>query len=185
MIKIVGIFFAFCAFFYSELALATPSPGAGWVQGLSATGQKVWFGPGYLTKSPTGPTGMGQAVWAAAVGGGAVSTAVAVPVGAGSVAAVALGTVSASTFINVVGSVLGGYWGAAAFVATVAIPAVSAYLLQAKVKPAPAAGSESFVISGELTGNCAITALTVTNATNSCKGNGFASGTPKTTVLAN
>lgn len=133
MKNIILLALAFLAFAFAQVSWAqSKSPGAGWVQGVSSTGQKVWFGPSTLTKSSAG---MGQAIWDSAMSGGGAkfNLPAKLAVGAGEVAVVGKAVVTGANVFAAFRAATGGSLG----IALLAAPAIVDWLNQAKVRPTP------------------------------------------------
>jgi hypothetical protein len=144
MKKLAAIALAFIAFTYSHVALSSTSPGAGWVAGLSTTGQTVWFGPASQSKSSAA---MGQAIWTAATAGGGanVSTSVKLAVGAGDAVVVSKGLATGSAVFSTFKAIAGGPVGLG-LTALMLAPAVIDWLAKgnAKIDPSGAVSKKSF-----------------------------------------
>lgn len=132
MKQVFALVLAVFAFAYAQVSWSqTPSPGVGWQQGISQTGQKVWFGPGTLSKSSAS---MGQAVWDSAMSGGGAkfNLPAKLAVNAGVVDVVAKAVVTGPNIFAGFRAATGGPLG----IALLAAPAIIDWLNQGGVRPA-------------------------------------------------
>lgn len=100
MKNLFALFVAFSAFFYSHLALAQTSGVGGWREGISSTGQSIWFGPNNAT---SGNRGMGQAIWNSVPDGVEVSPKVNLPTPTGPIDIVPKSKVSPAAASGAIG----------------------------------------------------------------------------------
>lgn len=135
MKKLLAIFAAFWVFFYTDLSLAQVStPYGGWVDGITSTGQRQWFGPGNQTKSSAT---VGNAVWTAATTTGAkVTTSAELAFGAAKVPVVLKGIATASAIIGTAKVILGGPVGVG-MTAMMLVPALVDYFTTDTTHPGP------------------------------------------------
>lgn len=125
-------FTALFVIFYAAMPRAhAASLPSGWQQGVSTTGQSVFFGPGYQTRNTAQ---QGQAIWNAAMTGGAtVATQAALSTASGQVAVVVNGVATAAAIFDIFKGIMGGPVGIGLAAITLA-PAVIDWLGSASVR---------------------------------------------------